>query len=65
MYYGHAKAAELSGERGTPKKESVHSKDILRLVKKIMKYIDKGYTLEDIGRTSGGNRALQARVCFN
>lgn len=58
VYYGHAKAADLSGERGTPKKESGHPKDIFQLVKKIMKYIDKGYTLEDIGRTTGAEKAF-------
>ena len=58
VYYGHAKAAELSGERGTPKKESGHSKDMFRLVKKIIKYIDKGYTLADIGRATGADKSF-------
>ena len=34
VYYGHAKAAELSRGRRMPKKESVHSKDMFRLIKK-------------------------------
>ena len=58
VYYGHAKAAELGGERRMPKKESGHSKDIFRLVKKIMKYIDKGNTLEDIERATGAEKAF-------
>ncbi|MBD5468083.1 MAG: MBL fold metallo-hydrolase [Lachnospiraceae bacterium] len=58
VYYGHAKAVELSRERGTPKKESGHSKDMFRLVKKIMKYIDKGYTMEDIGRATGADKVF-------
>lgn len=58
VYYGHAKAAELSREWGTPKKESGHSKDVFRLVKKIMKYMDKGYTLEDARRATGADRAF-------
>lgn len=58
VYYGHAKTAELGRERGTPKKESGYPKDIFRLVKKIMKYIDKGYTLEDIGRATGAEKAF-------
>ncbi len=58
VYYGHAKAAELSGERGIPKKESGHPENIFRLVKKIMKYIDKGHTLEDIERATGADKAF-------
>ncbi len=58
VYYGHAKAAELSGERKMPKKESGHSRDIFRLVKKIMKYIDKGYMLEDIEQATGADKAF-------
>ena len=58
VYYGHAKAAELSREQGTPKKEPGHSKDIFRLVKKITKYINKGYTLEAIGRATGADKAF-------
>ena len=58
VYYGYAKAAELSGERGMQKKESGHSKDMFRLVKKIMKYIDKGYMLQDIERTMGADKAF-------
>lgn len=58
VYYGHAKAAELGEGRGTPKKESGHSKDTFRLVKKIMKYIDKGYTLENAARATGADRAF-------
>ena len=58
VYYGHAKAAELNRERRTPKKESGQSGDIFRLVKKIMKYIDKGYTLEDIGRVTGADKTF-------
>lgn len=56
VYYGHAKAAELSRERKTSKKEAGQSKDIFRLVKKIMKYMDKGYMLEDIERATGAER---------
>jgi glyoxylase-like metal-dependent hydrolase (beta-lactamase superfamily II) len=56
VYYGHAKTAELGRERGMPQKESGHSKDMFRLVKKIMKYIDKGYTLWDIGRVTGADK---------
>lgn len=58
VYYGHAEAAELSRGRRMPKKESVHSRDTFRLVKKIMKYIDKGYTLEDVGRVTGADKAF-------
>ena len=58
VYYGHAKAAELSRERRMPKKESGHSRDTFRLVKRIMKYMDKGYTLEDVGRATGADKAF-------
>ncbi len=58
VYYGHAKAAELSRERRMPKKESEHSRDIFRLVKKIVKYIDKGYTLEDTRRATCADKAF-------
>lgn len=58
VYYGHAKMAELSRGRRTPKNESGHSGDIFRLVKKIMKYIDKGYTLEDVRRITGADKAF-------
>lgn len=58
MYYGHAKAAELNRGRRTPKKESGHSGDIFRLVKRIMKYIDKGYTLEDVERATGEDKTF-------
>ena len=58
VYYGHAKAAELSGKRGMPKKESAHSKNMFRLVKKIMKYIDRGYMLDDIERATGADKAF-------
>ena len=58
VYYGHAKAAELNRKRKMLKKESRQSKDIFRLVKKIMKYIDKGYTLEDIGRATGADKVF-------
>ena len=58
VYYGHAKAAELSRKRKMLKKESGQSKDIFRLVKKIMKYIDKGNTLEDIERATGAEKAF-------
>lgn len=57
VYYGHAKAAELSGE-WRPEKESGRSHDRFRLVKKIMKYIDKGYTLEDIARAVGADKTF-------
>ena len=58
VYYGHAKAAELDGERRMSKKEFGHSKDIYRLVKKIMKYIDKGYMLQEIERATGADEAF-------
>ena len=58
VYYGHAKAAKLCGERRTSKKESGHSKDMFWLVKKIMKFIDKGYTLWDIQRATGADKAF-------
>lgn len=58
VYYGHAKAAELSSEWGMPQKESGRSKDVFRLVKKIMKYIDKGYILEDIEQATGADKAF-------
>ncbi len=58
VYYGHAKTAELSGKLRLPKKESRHSKDIFRLVKKTMKYIDKGYTLPDIEQATGADKAF-------
>lgn len=41
-----------------PKKESGHSKDMFQLVKKIMKYIDKGYTLLDIDRATGADKSF-------
>lgn len=53
VYYGHAKAAEPGGKQRMTKKESGHSEDTFRLVKKIVKCLDRGYTLEDIGRSSG------------
>ncbi|MCM1106747.1 MAG: MBL fold metallo-hydrolase [Blautia sp.] len=62
VYYGHAKAVELNGEWGMPEKESGHSKDTFRLVKKIMKYIDKGYTLEDVGQATGMDKAFVENV---
>lgn len=58
VYYGHAKAAKLSRERRTLKEESGHSKDMFRLVKKIMKCIDKGYTLWDTQRVTGADKAF-------
>ncbi len=58
VYYGHAKAAKLSRERRMPKEESRHAKDIFRLVKKIMKYIDKGYMLQDIERATGADKVF-------
>ncbi|MCM1188334.1 MAG: MBL fold metallo-hydrolase [bacterium] len=58
VYYGHAKTAELGGEGKTSPKESGYSKDTFRLVKKIVKYIDEGYTLEDIGRITGAERVF-------
>lgn len=41
-----------------PKEESRHAKDIFRLVKKIMKYIDKGYMLQDIERATGADKVF-------
>lgn len=58
VYYGHAKTAELNGEQRMPKKSSRHSGDLFRLVKKIMKYMDKGYTLEDVGKATGADKAF-------
>ena len=58
VYYGNAKAAELGGEQRAPEKESARSKDMFRLVKKIMKYIYKGYTLQDIERATGADQAF-------
>lgn len=58
VYYGHAKAAELSRKRRMPKREPGHSRDVFRLVKKIMKYMDKGYTLENVGRATGADKAF-------
>lgn len=58
VYYGHARAAELNRDRRMPKKESGHSRDIFRLVKKIVKYIDKGYALEDVGRATGADKTF-------
>lgn len=56
VYYGHAKVAEPGREQKTPEKESGQPKDIFRLVKKIMKYLDRGYTLEDVGRVTGADK---------
>ena len=58
VYYGHAKATELNRERRMLKKESGHSRDVFRLVKKIVKYIDKGYMMEDIERATGADKAF-------
>ncbi len=58
VYYGHAKAEELIRAQRMPKKESEHSRDIFRLVKKIMKYMDKDYTLEDVGQATGADKAF-------
>lgn len=58
VYYGHANAAELGGGRRMPNKEPGYPRDLFRLVKKIMKYIDKGHTLEDISRATGADKTF-------
>ena len=55
VYYGHAKAAVL--DKSTPKTslEKVSDKEIFSLVKKIMKCIDKGYSVDIIQKKTGAD----------
>ena len=47
VYYGHAKTAVLE-EEGTNNQTTPDNKELYALVSKIMKYIDKGYSMEKI-----------------
>ena len=47
VYYGHAKTAVLE-EEGTSNQNAQDNKELYALVSKIMKYIDKGYSMEKI-----------------
>lgn len=50
VYYGHARKAVLRGidVHSQTKDEPIQSKDLYKLVEKIMKYIDKSYSMEKI-----------------
>jgi len=55
VYYGHAKTAVLDHK---PVVETIHDKELFSLVKQIMKYIDKGKTLEMIHEKTGADRTF-------
>jgi len=55
VYYGHAKTAMLNH---TPIVETVPDKELFSLVKQIMKYIDKGKTLEMIHEKTGADKTF-------
>lgn len=56
LYYGHAKSAALS-ESEKLAKEPVKS-ELFSLVKRIMKYIDRGYPLDKICRKTGADNVF-------
>ncbi len=55
VYYGHAKTAILDN---TPIVETVNDQELFTLVKQIMKYIDKGKTLEMIHKKTGADKTF-------
>ncbi len=55
VYYGHAKTTELNN---IPAVETIHDKELFSLVKQIMKYIDKGKTLEMIREKTGADKTF-------
>ncbi len=55
VYYGHAKTSILGN---TPVVETFKDKELFSLVKRIMKYIDKGKTLELIHEKTGADKAF-------
>lgn len=54
VYYGHAKPYVLTG-KAVEKKQKAKENDIYMLVKRIMKYIDKGYSAEMIRDKTGAD----------
>ena len=65
VYYGHAKTAVLSEnsegddtQTNTSEVSSAQIKDKYELVSKIMKYIDKGLSLERIQKKTGAERVF-------
>ena len=62
VYYGHAKTAVLHEGATVPsetKDESqARTKDLYKLVEKIMKYIDKGYSMEKIHKKTKADISL-------
>ena len=55
VYYGHAKAAVLDKSAPKTSLEKVSDKEIFSLVKKIMKCIDKGYSVDIIQKKTGAD----------
>ena len=60
VYYGHAKTAILSGERQKEEQRDTEdpADDKYELVSQIMKFIDKGYTLEKIQKKTGADKVF-------
>ena len=60
IYYGHAKTAILSGEsQAAEQKDTADlADDKYELVSQIMKFIDKGYTLEKIQKKTGADKVF-------
>lgn len=55
VYYGHAKTAVLDKTALKSSMEKVSDKEIYSLVKKIMKYVDKGYSTELIQKKTNAD----------
>lgn len=55
VYYGHAKTAVLDTTALKSSMEKVSDKEIYSLVKKIMKYVDKGYSVELIQKKTNAD----------
>ena len=60
IYYGHAKTAILSGESQKEEQKDTEdpADDKYELVSQIMKFIDKGYTLEKIQKKTGADKVF-------
>lgn len=55
VYYGHAKAAVLDRSASQTSLKKVSDREIFSLVKKIMKCIDKGYSVDIIQKKTGAD----------
>ncbi len=54
VYYGHAKTAVLDGKSDDVTKDG----DLFATVERIMKYIDKGFSMEKIRKKTGADKTL-------